>query len=333
MITERQYEVLAPVVSGSGVMVVHRALEAQLPDYRVKPLSPYWGLVPPLLAMRRSRPDQIVHSHPDLGPWIAHPDSPLVMTFHGYYLDPQTLEVSSGAQRVFYRTIMSHAVSASLRRAQWITTVSRYTADQICRRYPLKDRLILVRNGVDTSVFSPVEKAHESPVRILFAGNPTACKGVDHLMALPQSLPDDAVMQYTVGMRDSRVNQPVNAEKLIAIPRRKHSEMPSVYRQADVLFFPTRREGLSLVVLEAMACGLPIVTTRCSSMPELIDHGKGGFLFDMDDREQMLHYLKRLIADPMLRADMGAYNREKILAEFSLEKMLEGYRQIFSAIR
>lgn len=327
------YEVCAPVVSGSGVMVVHRALEAHLPGYRVKPLSPYWGLVPPLLALQRSRPGEIVHSHPDLGPWVAHPDSPLVMTFHGYYLDPETLAVSSAAQRLFYRTVMSHAVNASLKRAQRITAVSRYTADQVCRRYPVKDRLVVIRNGVDTSVFSPAEKVQESPVRVLFAGNPTACKGVEHLAALGELLPGGAVLQYTVGLRDSRVNRPAQADKLVAIPRRKHSEMPAVYRQADILFFPTRREGLSLVALEAMACGLPIVTTRCSSMPELVDHGKGGFLFDMDNREQMLDYLKRLIADPRLRADMGAYNREKILAEFSLEKMIEGYRQIFSDLR
>lgn len=327
----RKHEVISPVVTGSGVMVVHRALEAHIPGYRVDPLSPYWGLAPPMLVARRRQPDAITHTLPELGAWAASPDSDLVATFHNYYLDSELLDSASRAQRIFYGTIMVPAVHASLRRARWVTAVSRFTGDLVRRHHALGERLVVIRNGVDTEMFSPGESAGEGTVKILFAGNPIRRKGSEHVTALAQALPDGVVMQYTVGLRNSATDKLARSEKLVAIPRRGHVEMPGLYRQADILFFPTRREGLSLVVLEAMACGLPIVATRCSSMPELVDHGKGGFLFDMDDRTQMLGYLKRLAADPVLRAEMGAYNREKILAEFGLESMLEGYRQVFAA--
>jgi len=323
--------VVSPVVSGSGVMMVHSALAKNLPDYKVELLSPFWGLMPPLLGFRNRSVEPVTHTLPELGPRVAHPDSALLVTFHNYYLDAEQQAHSSRAQRIFYRTIMAPAIFASLRRAKLITAVSRYTADLVQKRHAPGERLVVIRNGIDTQLFKPMGRSSGGAVKILFAGNPSRRKGTEHLTALAHELPDNTVIQYTVGLRDSATDKVGQSEKLVAIPRRDHSDMAALYCGSDILFFPTRREGLSLVVLEAMACGLPIVATRCSSMPELVDHGKGGYLFDMDDRGQMLEYLKRLAADPVLRAEMGDYNREKILAEFTLERMLEEYRQVFAA--
>lgn len=334
-------EVVAPVVEGSGAIVVHRALEAEVSGYQVEALSPYRGLLPLALAMRRHSPANIAHSLPELGPWVAHRDSKLVVTFHNYYLDREALAAASFAQRVFYRNFMAPAVVESVRCAKWVTAVSRYTAELVHRCHAPGKRLVLIPNGVDTTLFSPGYRGTDDTVKILFAGNPTRRKGAEHLATLARELPEGALMQITSGMRDSAIsrlgsrlrgNDGKKANKVIeVIPRRDHDEMPDVYRGADILFFPTRREGLSLVVLEAMACGLPVVATNCSSMPELVDHGKGGLLFAPDNRAEMRDQLLRLIRDPVMRAEMGAFNREKVLAEFPLEKMVAGYRELFAA--
>jgi glycosyltransferase involved in cell wall biosynthesis len=336
------------VVGGSGAIVVHRALETGLADYRVEALSPYWGLMPPALAFRKRKAAAITHTLPELGPWVAHPDSDLIVTFHNYYLDDELMASASPAQRVFYKTVMSAAVRTSLKRARWVTAVSRFTAELVRRRHAPGERLVVIRNGVDTELFSPGERQDDGLVKILFAGNPTRRKGVEHLAELAEALPDTAVMQVTSGLRDSGIDRMDSrlrgnderksgndgrkrGGKFDVIPRRSHEEMSAVYRGADILFFPTRREGFGLVVAEAMACGLPVVATDCSSMPELVDHGKGGFLFAPDDHAQMLDYLLRLARGPAMRAEMGAYNREKVIAEFPLEKMIAGYRELFSA--
>lgn len=319
---------------------MHRRIEAALAEYRVEELSSYWGLAPPALALRKHEHAAITHSLPELGPWVAHPDSALVVTFHNYYLDGDALAASSFAQRAFYIGIMAPAVRASLKRAKWVTTVSRFTADLVRRHHALGERLVVIRNGVDTALFSPKDENRDGPVKVLFAGNPTRRKGAEHLSALAEALPNGVVMQVTSGLRrsvaggDSRFRGNDGKNKsggIEVIPRRGHDEMPEVYRGADILFFPTRREGFGLVVAEAMACGLPVVATNCSSMPELVDHGRGGFLFAPNDRDEMLEYLLRLARDPVMRAEMGAYNREKILAEFPLDKMIAGYRELFAA--
>ncbi|MFC5526638.1 glycosyltransferase family 4 protein [Rhodanobacter ginsengisoli] len=321
----------APVVTGSGVMIVHRSLEKGIPGYRTDPLSPWAGLLPPLLRMRPGQPCAITHAQPELGPWVAHRDSTLVATFHSYSLDPELLGAMTRQQRLLHRYVIAPAVDASLKRARWVTAVSDFTASLVVQQHQVGRRLVVIKNGVDSALFKPAPPVRRDPVHILFAGNPRRLKGSHHLEALADRLPSGVLMQYTTGLRDSGVDVPSATTRLIAIPRRTHEQMAGLYQQADILFFPTRREGLSLAVLEAMACGLPIVATRCSSIPELVEHGKGGFLFDMDDREQMLKYLLQLTNDPTLRAEMGAYNRERILAGFTLQQMIDGYREVFSA--
>ena len=80
----------------------------------------------------------------------------------------------------------------------------------------------------------------------------------------------------------------------------------------DILLMPTVREGLSLAVLEAMSCGLPVVASNCSSLPEQIDEGLGGFLCPVGDVNMFAERLNYLADSPKIRKNMGQYNREKV---------------------
>ena len=71
--------------------------------------------------------------------------------------------------------------------------------------------------------------------------------------------------------------------RLVPIGRVPHGEMPERYQQMDILLMPTVREGFGMAVAEAMACGLPVVASDCSSIPELVDDKKGGFLCPVGD--------------------------------------------------
>ena len=111
-----------------------------------------------------------------------------------------------------------------------------------------------------------------------------------------------------------------------------HSEMPGVYRDMDVLLFPTLREGFGLVVAEAMACGLPVVVSDCSALPELVVHEQGGYLCRLGDADDFAARIRRLGESPALRAERGQFTRERVLSLFSLKDMVEGYRQLFEGV-
>lgn len=326
-------QVCSPISAGNGAFVVHKTLEKHLRGYRVTPVSPYWSLAPQLLRLRPHAKCPVTHTTPEMGPYGVHPASRLVVTFHNYYLDREMMRLASPAQALYYRCTMAQTVRESLKRAEIVTAVSNFTADLVRRHHSLhSNRLIVVKNGVDTELFSPRLRPSKDGLRVLFVGNPTRRKGSQHLAALARELPDGVELAYTAGLRHSALKPPSPDERLIALPKRTHADMPDVYRDADILFFPTQREGLSLAVLEAMASGLPVVATDCSSMSELIDHGKGGFLFDSNNRRQMLQFIIKLVQDPTLREDMGSYNRLKAVADFPLKAMLDSYRDVFASL-
>ena len=81
-----------------------------------------------------------------------------------------------------------------------------------------------------------------------------------------------------------------------------------------------------------MACGLPVVATDCSSLPELIDEGKGGFLCPLGDVDAFAEKINFLAENPQLRREMGEYNRAKVEKMFTLERMVAQYQELFDEV-
>jgi glycosyltransferase involved in cell wall biosynthesis len=87
-----------------------------------------------------------------------------------------------------------------------------------------------------------------------------------------------------------------------------------------------------MAVAEAMACGLPVVASNCSSITELIEDGQGGFLCPVGDMDAFAERINLLAASIELRRAMGDFNREKVARDFSLEKMVGAYERLFSRV-
>jgi glycosyltransferase involved in cell wall biosynthesis len=100
----------------------------------------------------------------------------------------------------------------------------------------------------------------------------------------------------------------------------------------DILLMPTVREGFGLAIAEAMACGLPVVASNCSAIPELIDEGKGGFLCPVGDVDAFAEKINLLADSPILRREMGNYNRAKVEKMFTLDRMASEYQELFEKV-
>jgi glycosyltransferase involved in cell wall biosynthesis len=84
-------------------------------------------------------------------------------------------------------------------------------------------------------------------------------------------------------------------------------------------------EGLSNAALEAMACGLPVVTTDCGGMPEAITDGVEGFVVPLRDPHAMAKALSALASDVELRRRMGKAGRDRVLKQFTLGRQIEEF--------
>jgi glycosyltransferase involved in cell wall biosynthesis len=264
----------------------------------------------------------IVHSVPELGGYGITHGRVLVTTFHGFNLDDQALQQASKLQRLFYRYLVERYVRRALSKSLVITAVSAYTATVVEQHLGVSPQII--PNGVDLKRFRPCKRDDsDGRMRVLFAGNPRRQKGIELVSQLAIELEDCCEFLFAGGLR--------------ALSRRDEKsmrgvapdDMPRLYSKADVLILPTFREGMSLVTLEAMASGLPVVTSDIPAQAELIEHAKGGFLVPIQDKVGFASALRQLAGSIALRAEMGAFNRDKAVARFSLESMLRRYRELF----
>ena len=324
--------ILSPMVEGSGAIVVHRHLESAIEGYKLCPYPPKLEYFPPLMRRRCRQPADIVHTSPDHGFFFSRKETPLVVTFHNYLLDSGIRPFSTPIQRIHYSTDLRFYTRLALKRATFITAVSQYTADLAAEDMRFKGHIEVIPNGVDLELFKPAsDPRRESEIRVLFSGNPTLRKGVQWLPDIVRGLSDSTKVIITSGLRSYKTSSSLpNVEWVGAVPFNK---MPDLYRQSDMLLLPTVREGMSLAVLEAMASGLPVVATNCSSMPELIEEGKGGYLCPKGNVECFVEAIKRIASDTQLRLSMGRFNRQRAEERFGLNRMVERYRELLMGFK
>jgi glycosyltransferase involved in cell wall biosynthesis len=99
-------------------------------------------------------------------------------------------------------------------------------------------------------------------------------------------------------------------------------DVPAILGAADVVVLPSYQEGIPNVLCEAMAMARPVVATRVGGVPELVEEGRSGLLVEPKEPQGLADALERLLADPNARERLGSLARQRIVSEFSLERMV-----------
>jgi glycosyltransferase involved in cell wall biosynthesis len=225
-----------------------------------------------------------------------------------------------------------------LRHARLIMTISQHTADRLRVLEPqCAERVRVVPVPVDVDTFRPRPDGQGQVFRLLFVGR--AGDARKNIGLLLQAL--KAVLRYRPRTELVVVSgdAPGVGSRLDALGIRHAVRwVPTVdgkpalaryFQDADLFVLPSKQEGLGIVVLEAMAAGLPVVSTRCGGPEMLVRHGETGLLVPTDDSEPMAQAILRLAASHDQRKVMGANARRVAIAEFSREAVGLRLRQAF----
>ena len=106
-----------------------------------------------------------------------------------------------------------------------------------------------------------------------------------------------------------------------------------VLNETDIFFLPSQREGLPTVIIEAMRHGIPVVASNVGEIPEIVQHGKTGYLAPIGDCVELKDKLVHLIKRPKKRKLMGLRGRRLVESQFSIEYMVGSIEQkIFGAL-
>lgn len=207
---------------------------------------------------------------------------------------------------------------------------------RFCDEYPVS----IINNGVDTEVFKPRHKEGDGdPVTLLFISRLIERKGLQFIIPKMRKIREATnrdVRLLIVGDGPYRLNleQMTKKEKIenqvIFFGQKDKKELPALYQQGDFFIFPSQKEGMPNAVLEAMACGLPIVMSPCQGSEELI--AGNGIIADANMEEFYESIIKMIKLDQEEKNRMAHESRERAVKLFSWESKAGEYLSLFNTI-
>jgi len=238
------------------------------------------------------------------------------------------------AQTVFYYIPRFRAM---VRDSDLLVGISRETAEALEREFPGSSaKTAVIFNPVDTCLFRPdPELRKQARARLgikdgeqalLMTGVIHKQKGVhiglEAFRSLSRDFPQARLLIVGAGPELPALKAAAGSAGLesrtLFHGTCPNSEMPFYYNASDIFLNPTlRQEGLGIVTVEAMACGLPVVVSRIGGTASTIDDGHSGFFVNPGDAASLAEKAGALLKAPALAAAMGAAGREKAVRDFS----------------
>lgn len=223
----------------------------------------------------------------------------------------------------------------------YIIVPSKWLGDRVRKSFPKLSNIHLIYNGIDTDVFYPMNKKNlrdelnlpSDKFLVLYiaefsTNNPF--KGGETVRKVIESNRNDNICYITIGSKNDSFS--TNHIELSYISDEKN--LARLYSACDLLFYPTAADNLPLVVLEAMACGLPVVSSNIGGIDEIIDDEVDGFLIkynvDYKDFMMLIDKLYNLRKSEFFE-QLCINARNKIISKFTLNKMIESYRKVYDS--
>jgi glycosyltransferase involved in cell wall biosynthesis len=299
----------------------------------------------------------IVHSHtahmPDILLQFRRLNIPTVTTIHTTIRGQRSGTIDSGvpfgdldsSEKLTYLMypFLRLAETLYFLKGRYYLTVSDWMKEQMIKQYPRIGNLIrIVHNAVDAQQFCP---GKESPQRdmVLFTGRLVAAKGIRFLIeAIPAVLRKHPECLFLfIGAGNSLPYE--RRLKELKVPEQNFaflgylkdsSKLIEYYRAQSVYVAPTLYENLPIRVLEAMACGVPVVASNVCAIPEIIQDGLNGFLVNPGSIRELAEKISALLADPRMRRRMGLSARKTVIEKFDWNvnalKISDFYHQILN---
>ena len=235
-----------------------------------------------------------------------------------------------------------------LRRAKFVVTCTKANRAHLVALGVSGTPIHTIYHGLDTRQFAPRAVATEEPAvpLLLSVGRLVEKKGFPFLLEACRLLKDRGhqFQCHIVGGRGAREQQIVAMIHELGLTDTvrlrsavTQEELQQIYQQATLFILPCQvaenndRDGIPNVLVEAMAMGLPVISTNISGIPELIEHGVSGWLVPQKDVRALAEASAELLAAPALRQKLGRAAREKVCRSFDAEANVQALHRLFLA--
>jgi N-acetyl-alpha-D-glucosaminyl L-malate synthase BshA len=233
----------------------------------------------------------------------------------------------------------------SIEQSDGVTAISKYLRERTLREFDILNKIQVIYNFVNCDIYCRDAQAGER--RAEFAGESEKV-----LIHLSNFRPVKRLMDV-IEIFD-RVRKKISSKLLLigdgpdrsqaewlAVQKGIHDDVIFLGKQdrvneklamADIMLLPSQLESFGLAALEAMACEVVPIATRVGGVPEVVEHGKSGFLADVGDVETMARYAIDLLSDDGRLHEMGKTARESAQARFSTSKIIPQYEDFYRRV-
>lgn len=237
----------------------------------------------------------------------------------------------------FYNNIFGKGLLALCAK---IVAVSQANADDLFRLGADRRKVSIIPNGIQMERFLNGRKLRiirDNPL-ILYVGRVSEDKGLGSLIkAVPLVLKDFPRAKFLIVGEDygylSRLKALVRksgVEKSVALlGRLSDEELVRVYKKADAFVLPSELEAFGIVVIEAMASGLPVVVSNVGGMKNIVHDGVNGLLFEVGNSKQLAEKIISLFNDEHLRVKLAENGRKTVLENYSIEKVVDKLEKLY----
>lgn len=261
-----------------------------------------------------------------------------IISYHRYVDNtPTVLKLCGPPYSLFYDVINPFSTSYDGLKKHDGVVATGITVEEINRRTNCDVKTI--NPGVDTNTFIPGTSQNKE-ISILFVGRFAPSKNIPLLLQSfasiheihPQTtltlVGDGPLKERLLGQAES-----LGIRDVIKTPGYvPQNELTEYYQSADIFALSSNHESFGMVILEAMSAGLPVVAPAVGWIPEIIDNGETGFIYDTGSETQLTRYLNRLVSQAELRESIGKHARKSIKQKYDwrsrAEKLIELYNDV-----
>ena len=236
--------------------------------------------------------------------------------------------------------ISTKFISKSIWKNSSYVVANSKSLQETCKRFSPKHDIKVITNGVDTEIFYPAKNkdfSRSKEVNILFVSRLMLQKGVDTLIKTCDILNQRGITNYKLtvvgeghlkSLMFSLIDKYNLRGKINYLGWKDLEDLPEIYRSGDIFILPSVMEGMSSVVLQAMASGLPIVASRVKGFEEVLEENVNGLFAEYNNPGQFANALGKLIESSELREQMSrnSFERSK---QFSWETISKQYLELY----
>lgn len=280
----------------------------------------------------------IINIHTPLSP-IIKTNLPTISTIHTSVIEnarhTEIVDLKSLSAKIMTKLVSSSLISKLIKNSNLVATVANSVARELKKYYGF-DKANVVGNGVDEKLFKPIKKKGKEKY-ILYVGRLSYRKGLFDFLKVAKQICKNYHIKFILvgkgeleGKLKERVRKENLQDKIIFLGHISRKKLIQLYQNATLLIMPSHYESGPLVILEAMSCGVPIVSTRVGIAPEVISNMKNGILVPVKSPKKIAEAIIKLLKNKGLRRKLGDNARKSILKKHTWKIVTDKYENLYN---